>query len=219
MTELTDDETCIEEVSERLLVERDEAETLVRVLKYDETNCNDEIADLSLLQFLSCFETEGELNAREAESRSTVVVSLRKKTSPRLLLSLTKKIFRLCFLPEEESLDSLTESGIICVEIFELLLTTSLSHMERTVEHLEKIEKIMKQLVQFQTISNPSSSRLVLQDLCRRKLTQCDMVTYPILKSIQSFYLNIAVGRGVPLGFLLEKCGFHKRPTVLRCLH
>jgi len=173
-TVVVNNEECVQEVSERLLIDNENVAKLFNVFDLEAKENTEKSIEVSLVQFLQCFETEGELTAKDSENTKIVPVYFRKKISPRLQSSFMRTISKLCLIEQVVALDHIKNSGISCMELFEMLLKTNLDNLDRTVEHLDELHTFMQLLTGFQSRFG-RSARLGLQDLARRQLTQCEI--------------------------------------------
>jgi len=173
-TVIANNDECIQDVCDRLLVDNESVAKLFKILDLEAKEKEEKPMEVTLVQFLQCFETEGELTAKDDDSAKSVPVYFRKKISPRLQQSFMRTIFKLCLVEQVVALDHLKNSGISCMELFEMLLKTNLDILDRSVEHLDELHSMMQILSGFQSLTG-RSARLGLQDIARRLLTQCDM--------------------------------------------
>jgi len=126
--------------------------------------------ELSFPDFLSCFETEGDLSS----SKDGLSIRLKKNIPPRVAVNLFSALATLISQDTPSALDQFNMSGLHTEDIMQLLLTANLYQMENTVLGVRKVFQTMNFLLNFNA-NVDDRHRSSMQELIRKVLRKQDM--------------------------------------------
>jgi hypothetical protein len=126
--------------------------------------------ELSFSDFLSCFETEGDLSS----AKHGLSIRLKKNIPPRIAVNLFSALATLICQDTPSALDQFHLSGLHAEDIMQLLLTASMHQMDSTVNGVKKIFQTMNFLLNLNA-NVDDRHRSSMQELVRKVLRRHDM--------------------------------------------
>jgi len=165
-----DGNTCREEIlCMELVTDLEEVESVLRLVDIKQGEQEMEI-ELSFPDFLSCFETEGDLSS----AKDGLSIRLKKNISPRIAVNLFSAIATLISQDTSSGLDQFQQSGLHTEDITQLLLTANLHQMDTTVDGVRKIFQTMNFLLNLNA-NVDDRHRSSMQELMRKVLRKQNM--------------------------------------------
>jgi len=126
--------------------------------------------ELSFPDFLSCFETEGDLSS----AKDGLSIHLKKNIPPRVAVNLFSAVATLISQDTPSALDQFNLSGLHTEDIMQLLLTATMHQMENTVTGVRKVFQTMNFLLNLNA-NVDDRHRSSMQELVRKVLRKQDM--------------------------------------------
>jgi len=152
-----------------LVTDIEEVESVLELVDIKQGEDDLEI-ELSFPDFVSCFETEGDLSS----AKDGLSIRLRKNIHPKLAKNLFSALSTLISHDTPSALDQFHQSGLHTEDITLLLLTANLHQMEATVYNIRRIFQTMNFLLNLNA-NVDDRHRSSMQELMRKVLRKQDM--------------------------------------------
>jgi len=152
-----------------LVTDIEEVENILELVDIKQGEDDLEI-ELSFPDFVSCFETEGDLSS----AKDGLSIRLRKNIHPKLAKNLFSALSTLISHDTPSALDQFHQSGLHTEDITLLLLTANLHQMEATVYNIRRIFQTMNFLLNLNA-NVDDRHRSSMQELMRKVLRKQDM--------------------------------------------
>jgi len=165
----SDDPMSVEEALCHLLAtDIDEVEVLLKVAPLSEA-AEIEDSSLGLQDFLSCFETEGDVNNWRAKDETRV--KLRRHLAPSLSVALYRSTAWLCSERPEEATDHFSTCGLQPQEVLYLALSSSLTSLDCSLRGFSRLHATLSFLLNLNA-NVDDRHRASCQEVVRTALTR-----------------------------------------------
>jgi len=163
-----DNVQSMEEVLCHLLAtDLDEVEALLKVAPM--STCPPENPPLTMQDFLSCFETEGEVGNWRGKDQPRV--KLRRHLAPLLAIALYRATSRLCTERGEEANDHFSTCGLLPQEFLHLALSASLNSLDCSIKGFSRLHATLSFLLNLNA-NVDDRHRASCQEVVRAALTK-----------------------------------------------